>query len=157
MLSKQQQEILGEIDGSSTDKWNDWRWQLKNCIKDLPTFETLLNIELPEDLRRNFNSIIEKFPMSITPYYLSLIKTDDLENDPVFKQSFPVINELHIGKNDMADPLHEDEDSPIPGLMHRYPDRALLLVSNTCSIDPSRFWNYNNWRCYNNSTKSNAG
>jgi lysine 2,3-aminomutase len=72
--------------------------------------------------------------MSITPYYLSLIKTDDLENDPVFKQSFPVINELHIGKNDMADPLHEDQDSPVPGLMHRYPDRALLLVSNTCSM-----------------------
>ncbi|MBU0483931.1 MAG: lysine 2,3-aminomutase [Proteobacteria bacterium] len=134
MLSPQQKNILGEIDGSSVSKWNDWRWQLKHCIKDLDTFETLLNIELPEQLRKNFRAIIEKFPMSITPYYLSLIKTDDLENDPVFKQSFPVINELHVGKNDMADPLHEDKDSPVPGLMHRYPDRALLLVSNTCSM-----------------------
>lgn len=134
MLSIQQREILEEIDGSSVSKWNDWRWQLKHCIKDLDTFETLLNIKLPEQLRKNFRAIIEKFPMSITPYYLSLIKTDDLENDPVFKQSFPVINELHVDKNDMADPLHEDKDSPVPGLMHRYPDRALLLVSNKCSM-----------------------
>jgi lysine 2,3-aminomutase len=134
MLSKKQKQILNEIDGSSVNKWNDWKWQLRHCIKDLDTFETLLNIELPEELRRNFRAITEKFPMSITPYYLSLIKTDDLANDPVFKQSFPVINELHIGKNDMADPLHEDQDSPVPGLMHRYPDRALLLVSNTCSM-----------------------
>jgi len=134
MLSKHQKEIFAEIDGSSISKWNDWKWQLKNCIRDLDTFETLLDIKLPDELRRNFLKIIEKFPMSITPYYLSLIKTEDLENDPVFKQSFPVINELHVGKNDMADPLHEDKDSPVPGLMHRYPDRALLLVSNTCSM-----------------------
>ena len=134
MLSQQQKEILEEIDGSSVSQWNDWKWQLRHCIKDLDTFETLLNIKLPEQLRKNFSTIIEKFPMSITPYYLSLIKTDDLENDPVFKQSFPVINELHVDKNYMADPLHEDKDSPVPGLMHRYPDRALLLVSNKCSM-----------------------
>lgn len=134
MLSQQQHEILDEIDGSSVKKWKDWKWQLRHCVKDLETFEALLKIKLPEDLRQNFQAIIEKFPMSITPYYLSLIKTEDLENDPVFKQSFPVINELHIGKNDMADPLHEDKDSPVPGLTHRYPDRALLLVSNTCSM-----------------------
>jgi lysine 2,3-aminomutase len=134
MLSQKQQEILNEIDGSSVKKWNDWKWQLRHCIKDLKTFENLLKIELPENLRRDFGAIIEKFPVSITPYYLSLIKTDDLENDPVFKQSFPVIDELYVGKNDMADPLHEDKDSPVPGLMHRYPDRALLLVSNTCSM-----------------------
>ncbi len=72
--------------------------------------------------------------MSITPYYLSLINTDDLENDPVFKQSFPVINELHVTRTEMEDPLHEDEDSPVPGLTHRYPDRVLLLVSNMCSM-----------------------
>ncbi len=134
MLSKQQQEILEEIDGSSPSKWNDWHWQVKNCVRDLETFETLLGLELPEHLRQNFRAISEKFPMSITPYYLSLIKTDDLENDPVFKQSFPVINELQVHNDDMADPLHEDKDSPVPGLMHRYPDRALLLVSNMCSM-----------------------
>ncbi len=134
MLSERQQIILNEIDGSSVSKWKDWRWQLKHCIRDLATFENLLDFKLPEKLRRNFHAIVEKFPLSITPYYLSLIKTDDLENDPVFKQSFPVINELHVEKTDMADPLHEDKDSPVPGLTHRYPDRVLLLVSNMCSM-----------------------
>lgn len=134
MLSQKQEEILNEIDGSTTSKWKDWKWQMKNCIKDLGKVERLLDMRLPDNLRQNFSKIIEKFPMSITPYYLSLIKTDDLENDPVFKQSFPVINELHVEKDDMADPLHEDKDSPVPGLMHRYPDRALLLVSNMCSM-----------------------
>lgn len=134
MLSQKQQEILDVIDDSSISKWQDWRWQLKNCIKDLATFESLLNIKLSDELRRDFSAIIQKFPMAITPYYLSLIKTEDLTNDPVFKQSFPVINELDIQKHDMVDPLHEDQDSPAPGLMHRYPDRALLLVSNKCSM-----------------------
>jgi lysine 2,3-aminomutase len=134
MLSQTQKEIFSAIDGSEASNWKDWKWQLKNCIKDVETFETLLDYTLPEKLRRNFRSIIEKFPMSITPYYLSLIKTDDIENDPVFKQSFPVINELDVQIDDMSDPLHEDKDSPVPGLTHRYPDRVLFLVSNTCSM-----------------------
>ena len=74
MLSKLQKEILEEIDGSSVSKWHNWRWQVRHCIEDLDTFEILLNIKLPEQLRKNFAAIIEKSPMSITPYYLSLIK-----------------------------------------------------------------------------------
>jgi len=134
MLTQSQHKILNEIDGSSISNWNDWKWQLKHCIKDLDTFETLLNINLPETLRQQFQLIVEKFPMSITPYYLSLIDTDNLENDPVFKQSFPVISEMEVQKNDMLDPLHEDKDSPVPGLTHRYPDRVLLLISNKCAM-----------------------
>lgn len=126
---------MNEIDDDGSIRhWKDWKWQLKHCIHDLETFENLLNVKLPENIRENFKSITNKFPMSITPYYLSLINTDDLENDPVFKQSFPVINELHVSRTDMEDPLHEDEDSPVPGLTHRYPDRVLLLVSNMCSM-----------------------
>jgi len=134
MLTQSQHKILNEIDGSSVRNWKDWKWQLRHCIKDLDTFETLLDIRLPENLRRQFKLIVEKFPMSITPYYLSLIDTEDLENDPVFKQSFPAINELDVQSTDMSDPLHEDRDSPVPGLTHRYPDRVLLLISNTCAM-----------------------
>jgi len=134
MLTQSQHKILNEIDGSSISNWNDWKWQLKHCIQDLDTFETLLNINLPETLRQQFQLIVEKFPMSITPYYLSLIDTDNLENDPIFKQSFPVISEMEVQKNDMLDPLHEDKDSPVPGLTHRYPDRVLLLISNKCAM-----------------------
>jgi lysine 2,3-aminomutase len=72
--------------------------------------------------------------MSITPYYLSLIDRENLENDPVFKQSFPSALEMNISQHDMPDPLHEDEDSPVPGITHRYPDRVLFLVSNMCAM-----------------------
>jgi len=77
---------------------------------------------------------IQTFPMSITPYYLSLIDVDDYENDPIFMQSFPSVNELQVELYDMQDPLAEDTDSPVAGITHRYPDRVLFLVSNTCSM-----------------------
>ena len=134
MLSQKQKEIFNEIDNGSSGNWKDWKWQLQHCVRDLDRFEALLNIELPEEMRERFKAVVEKFPMSITPYYLSLINTDELENDPIFKQSFPVIQEIDIQRDDMADPLHEDKDSPVPGLTHRYPDRVLLLVSNMCSM-----------------------
>ena len=134
MLTNNQRKILNEISGSSAGNWQDWKWQLRHSIKDLDTFETLLNISVKDSLRRQFQRIVEKFPMSITPYYLSLIDTENLENDPVFKQSFPVVNEIIMQKADMLDPLHEDEDSPVEGLTHRYPDRVLLLVSNRCAM-----------------------
>ncbi|MBN2642127.1 MAG: lysine 2,3-aminomutase [Victivallales bacterium] len=133
-LTQNQKKILHEIDGGKDSHWRDWKWQLKHSVRDLDTFERLLDIRLPEKLRNNFMKIVEKFPMSITPYYLSLINTADIANDPVFKQSFPVINELDIQSTDMSDPLHEDKDSPVPGLTHRYPDRVLMLVSNICSM-----------------------
>lgn len=134
MITEKQKQILKEINGTQKGSWNDWRWQVKHCIRDLETFEQLLDIKLPFIIRESFKKIAKKFPMSITPYYLSLIDTDNLENDPIFKQCFPVINELDIQNDDMSDPLHEDKDSPVPGVTHRYPDRVLLLVSNTCAM-----------------------
>ncbi|MCF7974594.1 MAG: lysine 2,3-aminomutase [Phycisphaerae bacterium] len=134
-LSKTQKRIVNDIEtGAGRSQWRDWKWQMQHCIRSLDTFEDLLRIRLPRDQRKVFEETIDKFPMSITPYYLSLINTDDLENDPVFKQSFPSPLELSIQKGDMADPLHEDKDSPMECLMHRYPDRALLMVSNMCSM-----------------------
>ena len=134
MITDKQKQILKEIDGAHKDNWNNWRWHVKHCIRDLETFEQLLDIKLPDSICNSFKKISEKFPMSITPYYLSLIDTDNLENDPIFKQCFPVINELDIQDDDMSDPLHEDKDSPVPGITHRYPDRVLFLVSNTCAM-----------------------
>jgi len=107
---------------------------MRHSIRDLDTFERLLDITLSDEQRKAFGETVQKFPMSTTPYYLSLINTDDMENDPVFLQSVPSPLELKIMKGDMADPLHEDEDSPAPCVTHRYPDRVLLLVSNTCPM-----------------------
>jgi len=68
------------------------------------------------------------------PYYLSLIDITDYRNDPFFIQSFPSPSELKVEKYDMIDPLSEDRDSPVPGIIHRYPDRVLFLISNICSM-----------------------
>lgn len=71
--------------------------------------------------------------MAITPYYLSLINPDD-PHDPVRRQCIPTAAETHISRADLLDPLHEDEDSPVPGLTHRYPDRVLFLITDMCSM-----------------------
>lgn len=134
MLSQKQEQILQEFDGADKSHWSDWKWQMKHCVTSLDQAETLLGVTLPDTIRAQFGATAEQFPMSITPYYLSLVKTDTIENDPIFKQSFPVINELDVMRSDMSDPLHEDEDSPVEGVTHRYPDRALLLVSNMCAM-----------------------
>ena len=135
ILSKTQKRIVNDIEtGAGRSQWRNWKWQMRHCIHSLDTFEDLLRIQLPKDTRKAFETTIDKFPMSITPYYLSVMNTDDLENDRIFKQSFRSPLELNIQKGDMADPLHEDKDSPVEGLMHRYPDRALLMVSNMCSM-----------------------
>lgn len=114
--------------------WRDWKWQVRHCIRDLETFESLLGIELDHEQREQFENTTNRFPMSITPYYLSLIDVKNMERDPVFKQSFPSSLEMNVSLDDMLDPLHEDKDSPVPGVTHRYPDRVLLLVSNMCAM-----------------------
>lgn len=134
-LSKQQEQIINAIDSDAAGtQWQNWKWQLRHRIHEVPTFEKLLGIELDEKMQEDFNRTVKKFPMSITPYYLSLIDTDDFVNDPIFRQSFPSPLELVISRTDMADPLHEDADSPALCITHRYPDRVLFLVSNTCSM-----------------------
>jgi len=115
-------------------QWLDWKWQLRHSIKDIDTFQNLTGIQFDKEERARLESTLEKFPLSITPYYLSLINTEDYKNDPIFKQSFPNPSELTIKSHEMSDPLAEDNDSPVPGLTHRYPDRVLLHVSNVCSM-----------------------
>ncbi len=115
-----------------TDKeWNDWHWQVRNRIKnaeDLSKYLPLYEKEIEE-----IKSILTKFRMAITPYYLCLINPDN-PNCPIRKQAIPSINEMYISKYDMIDPLAEDEDSPVPGLTHRYPDRVLFLITDMCSM-----------------------
>lgn len=134
MLNDAAKGILSEFKGAERSHWDDWRWQIKHCIREIDQVEKLLGVALPESVRKEFQGITDIFPMSITPYYLSLINADDILNDPVFRQSFPAISELVVSRADMHDPLHEDRDSPVEGVTHRYPDRALLLVSNRCAM-----------------------
>lgn len=116
------------------DKWQDWRWQIGHSIRDLDVVEKVLNVKFTDEERTEMSETIDKFPMSITPYYLSLVDKDDYRNDPVFKQAFPDKRELDIAPCDMEDPLAEERDSPAPGITHRYPDRVLFHISNVCAM-----------------------
>ncbi len=134
-LTASQKRINTAIaDQPSSSQWRDWHWQMRHSIRSIDRFEALLDIKFPAPERQRLQETIESFPLSITPYYLSLIDTSDWANDPVFRQSFPSPLELCHSAHDMVDPLHEDKDSPCPGITHRYPDRALLMVSNTCAM-----------------------
>ena len=136
IYSPNQQELAGKIsqDKVTLSNWRDWAWQRKHSVKDIATVESLLGISFPAEEREKLEQTLETFPLSITPYYLSLIDTDDWRNDPVFRQAFPSPCELEIDRHDMADPLAEDKDSPTPGITHRYPDRVLLQISNVCAM-----------------------
>jgi len=112
----------------------DWQWQIKNIVKDIATVERLLGVKFNTEKRQQLEKTLEKFPMRITPYYLSLIDVKDYEHDPIFLQSVPSIHELNVGKYDMLDPLEEDEDCPAACITHRYPDRVLFRVSNVCAM-----------------------
>lgn len=130
-----QKQLANQIDEHSSSKhWRDWKWQLKHSIRNIATFEKLLDVSFSDEERQALGKTLEKFPLAVTPYYLSLIDRDDFRNDPVFKQSIPDPSELIIGEHDMTDPLHEDADSPAPCITHRYPDRVLFHISNVCSM-----------------------
>jgi len=114
------------------EQWNDWRWQIRNGIRDIETLEKV--IPLTDTEREHLRKCLGKFTMEITPYYAALMDRND-PDCPVRMQSVPRLMELHDDPSDLADPLHEDVDSPVPGLTHRYPDRVLLLVTNICSMN----------------------
>ncbi|MDZ7737610.1 MAG: lysine 2,3-aminomutase [Bacteroidales bacterium] len=135
IFNKGQQSIANKIEeNSNISNWKDWRWQLKHSIKSIDKFEHLSGVKFEDGERENLEKTFKKFPLSITPYYLSLINTDNFRNDPVFKQAFGGIDELTIHDSEFKDPLAEDKDSPVEGLTHRYPDRVLFHVSNICSM-----------------------
>ena len=114
--------------------WKDWKWQIRHSIRTLSDFERLLDVRFSAEERRELEQTVAKFPLSITPYYLSLIDVDNLRHDPVFLQAFPSPQELNLAEADLLDPLAEDEDSPVELVTHRYPDRVLLRVSNVCAM-----------------------
>lgn len=135
IYNKVQEEIANKIeDKPQLSNWKDWKWQLKHSIKTLDQFEYITGICFEKKEREQLQKTFDKFPLSITPYYLSLIHKDNYRNDPVFKQAFGGSEELNTLSSEYADPLSEDKDSPVEGITHRYPDRVLFQVSNVCSM-----------------------
>src|SRR5574342_793599 len=111
------------------EKWNDWRWQLSHRLNTVEEIEKVVPLT---DSERKALQTSGLFRVDITPYFISLIDPDD-PNDPIRKQVVPTDAEMVPFTAMMEDSLAEDRHSPVPGLVHRYPDRVLMLVTTQCA------------------------
>ena len=127
-MESRRKEFFPEV---TDEQWNDWHWQVRNRIETIDELKKY--IDLTEEEEEGIRKSLESLRMAITPYYLSLIDKNN-PHCPVRKQSVPSVAELHHSSADLLDPLHEDTDSPVPGLTHRYPDRVLFLITDKCAM-----------------------
>lgn len=111
------------------DKWTDWRWQLSHRLNTVEDFENVLHLS---DDEKEALSAPDLFRVDVTPYFISLIDPDD-PKDPIRAQIIPTAREMVPFTSMMEDSLSEDRHSPVPGLVHRYPDRVLMLVTTQCA------------------------
>src|SRR5665811_2240178 len=111
--------------------WNDWHWQLKHRITNADQLQRLMPTLTPEEFAGT-KLANTKLALAITPYFFNLIDPAD-ENCPIRLQVIPKLAESHTAPWEMSDPVGEDEHSPVPGLVHRYPDRVLFLVTDRCA------------------------
>src|SRR6267143_1671740 len=111
--------------------WNNWRWQLQHRITNVEQLQRVLPTLTPEEFAGATLSN-HKLALAITPYFFNLIDAAD-ENCPIRWQVIPRLEETHTASWEMSDPVGEDAHSPVPGLVHRYPDRVLFLVTDRCA------------------------
>jgi lysine 2,3-aminomutase len=115
----------------SDEQWNDWKWQQKNRVSTLEEITQLFSID--EFSSARLTDIFELYRTAITPYYLCLIDFEN-PNDPLKLQSVPSVEEMINPGELVWDPLNEEGDSPVTGIVHRYPDRCLFLVTSYCPL-----------------------
>jgi lysine 2,3-aminomutase len=140
-------ERLVDVLRPTPEAWADWKWHFRHRITSLATLARI--VPMAPDTVRRLEAVTVRFPLSITPYYLGLVRDDDPE-DPILLQSVPDAREAELGDIGADDPLEEAADSPVPGLVHRYPDRALLVVTDICPLlcrhcTRKREWEDGNW------------
>jgi len=127
--------------------WNDWKWHFRNRITSIDRLSRYIPMT-PEE-RERLELVTGRYPLAITPYYLSLIDPYNAD-DPVRRQAVPSYEEMTMGRIGMEDPLGEREDSVVPGLVHRYPDRVLLVLTDICPMlcrhcTRKREWRHGAW------------
>jgi lysine 2,3-aminomutase len=129
---KVEDSVFNPVTGQQVEKkkWDDWHWQMSNRITTIEGLQRSLGIS--EEVVSQIELAADEFPFAITPYYASLIKETN-ENDPVYAQCVPQDQELCNPSFLSNDPLGEEADSPVPHLVHRYRDRALLVSTTSCS------------------------
>ncbi len=115
---------------TAMDHWGDARWQLRNRVDSLAGLEERINLTSEE--RAGVLLAGNKLAMSITPHFFNLIHRDD-PDCPIRRQVIPRIEEGWNAPEELADPCGEDSHMPVPGLVHRYPDRVLFLVTDRCA------------------------
>lgn len=114
------------------DQWENWAWQLQNSLTSVDQLAGLVRMTHEECAA--LRETTKKYPVAITPYYWSLVDFAD-PHDPVKKQCFPSHDEICYHVSGVEDPLAEEEDMVVPGLVHRYPDRVLMIVTNICAMN----------------------
>ncbi len=130
-LSQRSSEFIHQFFPEATEKdWSNWRWQLKNSVRTTDQLSRF--IHLSENEIRPDHAINNSLPIRITPYYLSLLDRENPEQ-PLRKSVVPVFDEFLKSPGEASDPLSEEHDSPVPNIVHRYPDRVLFLVTGFCS------------------------
>ncbi len=110
--------------------WNDWRWQLKNRVTSVEALERMIDLS-PEE-RAGVLLSGTRLAFAVTPHFFNLLPPDD-PDDPIRRQVIPRIEETVRNPGEFVDPCGEDEHMPVPGLVHRYPDRVLFLVTDRCA------------------------
>lgn len=118
--------------GVSDAEWNDWHWQLRNRVTEVAQLERLFPTLTAEERAGAILAGQSKLALAITPHFFNLMDPGDREC-PIRRQVIPRLEETRTAPWEMADPVGEDGHSPVPGLVHRYPDRVLMLVTDRCA------------------------
>jgi lysine 2,3-aminomutase len=131
----------------SEENWNDWKWQFRNRITTVEELATFIPLSARE--KAQLKLVTSKYPLSVSPYYLSLINIYNTD-DPIKKQAIPSFEEITLGSVGFEDPLGEKRDSVVPGLVHRYPDRLLMVFTDICPMlcrhcTRKREWHNGGW------------
>jgi len=116
---------------ATQEEWDDWRWQLKHRVTRAEQLKLILNLS-PEEIEAIAASK-GRMATAITPYFAKLMDRND-SKCPIRRQAIPTMEEFHVSPADLLDPCAEDENSPVHSLVHRYPDRVLLLITDKCAV-----------------------
>ncbi len=116
---------------SDTDNFTaDWQWQMRESVIDPLRLKD--HLQISADDIASLTAVTARYPMQVTPYYLSLAMEDP--SDPILRQFLPSFQELDSNLGGDPDPLAEKQQSPLPGLVHHYPDRVLVVLTNRCAV-----------------------
>ncbi|NQT92876.1 MAG: KamA family radical SAM protein [Lentisphaerae bacterium] len=118
--------------GAPDAEWQDWRWQMQKSPSGLPGLAGCLDAQAP--LHARYETLLSRYPFRVTPYYASIGETVDASN-PVGRQYLPQLEEVDDGGEDFEDPFDEEKQMPVRGIVHRYRNRVVAVVTDRCAVN----------------------